>query len=78
MCVRGLAQDGDCIIRQGDAGNEFFVLVAGEASVVHRAEPGNPRDKPKEIMRLKPNQARLAPLHFLDMPRFWLKRCFNK
>lgn len=49
-------QDGEVIIKQGDPGNEFFILVSGEAVVTHKRNIADAKEVPKEIMNLKPNQ----------------------
>lgn len=44
-------QVGDHVIKQGDQGNVFYIIVEGEAVATKTFEPGQP---PKEVMHYKP------------------------
>ena len=37
--------DGDTIIRQGDAGHEFYIISSGQCTVRKSASPGQPEAK---------------------------------
>ena len=47
---------GEHIIRQGDDGNEFYIIQEGEASCTIRKDPSNAAEKPKEVLKLGPGQ----------------------
>ena len=49
-------KDGEAIIRQGEPGNHFFVLAAGEAVVMRKVKVEDPDEAAQVVMELKGNQ----------------------
>jgi len=49
-------KDGTTILRQGDTGDEFYVIDSGEVVCTVRKDPTNTREEPKEIVRMGANQ----------------------
>jgi len=49
-------EDGHHIIRQGDVGNEFFIINRGNVICTVRKNPLNTAEPAKEVLKLGPNQ----------------------
>ncbi|KAK3285136.1 hypothetical protein CYMTET_7243 [Cymbomonas tetramitiformis] len=49
-------EDGHYIIKQGDVGNEFYILNKGQVVCTVRKDPSNLTEHAKEVLRLGPNQ----------------------
>ena len=46
------AAEGEIVIRQGDSGDEFFIIEKGVAIVSRKMRPDDPREEPQELVRL--------------------------
>lgn len=48
-------EDGKYILRQGDQGDNFYIIQSGEVVCTVRKNPSNPAEQAKEVLQLGPN-----------------------
>ena len=62
-------QDGDVIIEQGTAGDDFFIIEEGQAEVLQRRTPGEPQEKVSELGPSNYFGKRLSSQHHKELQR---------